>query len=231
MLKARKKITHKEIKQDKLVTGYFQTKDWLSKEENKKKIYISVGILAVVIIAFFLYTTNRKAKSDEAETKLSNVISLYEAGKYQEAIKGDPASNITGLNDIVNNYGSTESGKTAKFYMANCYYNLKDYDNALRLFEDYNGSNDIIKASCLSGVGAVYEAKGDLKKAAEYFEKASKINKNIIINQENLFYAIRAYAESGDKENAKRLYSTLKNDYPKSRYITEIKRYESEFKN
>ena len=162
MLKARKKITHKEIKQDKLVTAYFQSKDWISSAENKRRIYTIVGVIVLAIILGYFYLSNRKTKSEEAETKLSAVISLYEQGKYQESINGDPASGVAGLNDIVNNYGSTQSGQTAKLYLGNCYYNLKDYDNALKFFEDYSGESDLIKSSCLSGAGAVYEAKGDL---------------------------------------------------------------------
>lgn len=231
MLKAKKKITHKEIKQDKLVTTYYQSRDWFGKEENKKKLYLGLGIIAVLIVAGFFYMSNKKAKTEEAETKLSAIISLYETEKYAESINGDPATNTMGLIDIVNNYGGTESGQTAKLYLGNCYFNLKNFDEALKTFDDYSGKNDIVKASCLSGIGAVWEAKGDLKKAAEYFEKASKINKEVITNQENVFYAIRAYSLAGDKESAKRMYDILKNEYPKSKYLNDTKRFESEFKN
>ncbi len=230
-LKARKKITHKEIKRDKLVTGYFEARNWLDNAENKKKLYIGAGILLVLIAGVYLYFNNKQAKNEEAELKLSSVISLYELGKYPEAINGDPAANILGLNQIVNEYGNTKSGETAKLYLGNCYYNLKDYDNALKQYDSYGGDNDIVKASCISGVGAVYEAKGDLKKAGEYFEKAAKVNKGVVINQENLFYAIRSYTNAGDKESAKRVFATLKEQYPKSKYINESKRFESEFKN
>ena len=229
--KGRKRISHKEMKKDKLVTGYFEARNWLDNPENKKKAYIGAGVLVVIIAVIFLYISNRNTKNIEAETKLSAVISLYEQGKYQEAINGDPATGITGLLQIVNDYGSTNSGETAKMYLGNCYFNMKDYDNALKQFDDYSGGNDIIKASCISGIGAVYEAKGDLKKAGEYFEKSAKVNKNVVINQENLYYAIRAYTNSGDKESAKRVFSMLKEDYPKSKYINESKRFESEFKN
>lgn len=231
MLKARKKLSQKELKQDKLVTTYFQSKDWFSVPENKKKVSIAVGIVIVLVVAGFFYTSSRKSKSDEAETKLSAVINLYDAGKYQDAINGDQAAGITGLKDIVNNYGSTESGETAKLYLGNCYFNINDFDNAQKQFEDYSGKNDIIKSSCISGVGAVFEAKGDVKKAAEYYEKAAKINKDVITNQENLFYAVRAYTKAGDKDNANRVYSVLKDQYPKSKYINESKRFEPEFKN
>src|SRR4030095_7420309 len=106
-LKARKKITHKELKQDKLVTKYFETRNWLDNPENKKKAYIGIAVVIVLIAAGFLYMNNKNAKNEEAETKLSPVITLYDQGKYQEAINGDPATGITGLLQIVNDYGST----------------------------------------------------------------------------------------------------------------------------
>jgi len=230
-LKARRKITHKEIKKDKLVTGYFEARNWLDNDDNKKKIYIGVGVLIALVVVGFLYFNNKSAKNEEAEVKLSSVIILYEQGKYPEAVNGDPTTNTTGLANIVNEYGSTESGETAKLYLGNCYFNMKDYDNALKQFDDYGGDNDIVKASCISGMGAVYEAKGDLKKAGEYFEKAANVNKGVVINQENLFYAIRSFTNAGDKENAKRVFAKLKEQYPKSKYINESKRFESEFKN
>ncbi len=230
-LQARKKITHKELKKDKLVTSYFEARNWLDNPEHKKKLYIGITIAVVLIAVVFLYFNNKSAKNDEAETKLSSVIALYEQGKYQEAINGDPTAGIMGFQQIVNDYGSTNSGETAKLYLGNCYFNLKDYDNAMKQFDGYSGDNDIIKASCISGVGAVYEVKGDLKKAGEYFEKAAKVNKNVVINQENLFYAIRSYTNAGDKEAAKRVFADLKEQYPKSKYINESKRFESEFKN
>ncbi|MEO8513858.1 MAG: tetratricopeptide repeat protein [Ignavibacteria bacterium] len=230
-LKARKKITHKEIKQDKLVTGYFEARNWFSNDDNKKKVYIGIGVIVALVVVGFLYMNNRKAKNEEAEMKLSSVISLYEQGKYPESVNGDPATGVMGLAQIVNEYGSTNSGETAKLYLGNCYYNMKDYDNALKQYDSYGGDNDIVKASCVSGVGAVYEAKGDLKKAGEYFEKAAKVNKGVVINQENLFYAIRSYTNAGDKESAQRVFAFLKDQYPKSKYINESKRFESEFKN
>jgi len=231
MLKARKKITHKEIKKDKLVTAYFEVKEWFTKSENKKRLYTVAGTVVVIIILIFFYINNRKAKNEEAELKLSAVITIYDQNMFQEAINGDPASNVMGLKDIVDRYGSTESGETAKLLLGNCYFNLGDFDNALIQFDDYSGNNDVIKASCLSGIGAVYEAKGDMKKAGEFFEKSTEVSKTVVINPENLYYAVRAYSEAGDKENARRVFEKLKNDYPKSKYIGDSKRFESEFRN
>jgi TolA-binding protein len=229
VLKARKKTTRKEIKQDKLVTSYFEAKNWVGKEENKRKIFIGVGIIAALIIATFFYINHRKKVNDEAEIKLTAAMSMYDQGKYQDAMDGDSTHTFIGFKEIVNEFGGSENGQTAKFYLADCQYNLRDYDNALKNFEDYSGSKDILKASALAGIGAVYEVKNDLKKAAENYEKASKVNKDLSFNSEYIFYALRCYSHSGDKEDAKRLYSTLKNDYPKSKYVNDTKRFESEF--
>ena len=231
MLKGRKKISQREIKKDKLVTAYFGSREWISREENKKRICTVVGIIAVLAVAAFFYINNKKAKNEAAETQISGVIGFYEAGRYQEALSGDSSSTTPGFLSIIDNYGGTESSETAKFYAANCYFNLKDYENAMKFFEDYSGKNDMLKASCFSGIGAVYEVKGDLKRAAEFFEKAAKVNKDLIINQENIYYSIRSYTQAGDKENARRMYQMLKSEYPKSKYISETKRFEPEFRN
>ncbi len=231
MLQGRKKITHKELKKDKLVTTYFQARTWLDNPDNRKRIGTVAGIIVVLIIAVFIYISNKKTKNEEAETKLSAVINLYQQGKYQEAINGDQAAGITGLNEIVANYGGTNAGQNAKFFLANCQYSLKDYDNAFKNYDDYSGKNDLVKASCLSGMGAIYEIKGDLKKAAEYYEKAVNVNKDLVINQENLYNAVRIYAQLNDKESAKRFYKQLKDEYPKSKYVNEAKRFEPVFSN
>lgn len=228
MLKARKKTSRKEIKQDKLVTSYFEAKNWVDKEENKRKLMIGAGIIVILVIAVFFYINHKKKVNEEAEIKLASAMMLYDAGKYQEAMDGDSTHTITGFKELANQYGG-EAGQTAKFYLADCQYNLRDYDNALKNFEDYSGSKDLLKASALAGMASIYETKNDLKKAAELYEKAAKVNKDLVFDQEYIFYSIRCYSHSGDKEDAKRLYSTLKNDYPKSKYINDTKRFESEF--
>ena len=44
MLKARKKITHKELKQDKLVTAYFESKNWFNNNEQGTRNFESLSL-------------------------------------------------------------------------------------------------------------------------------------------------------------------------------------------
>ena len=59
MLKARKKITKREIKEDPLVTFYVRTQKFLQK--HSKPFYI--GILAVIVIATFIMLDSRSRRT------------------------------------------------------------------------------------------------------------------------------------------------------------------------
>ena len=229
MLKARKKIVRKEIKQDKLVTTFFETKDWFNNAENRRKVFISVGVVVLLVVAVIYYINYKNKSNNEVEGKLMSAVSVYEQGMFQQAMDGVDSLQIEGFKSLVSNYGSTENGNTAKFYLANCYYYMKDYDNALKYYDDYSGSIDYLKAASLAGKGAVYDAKGDSKQAAGFYEKATKVNKNLIQNEEYTFYALRCYSHSGAKDDAKRLYNSLRDDYPKSTHLADVKRFQSEF--
>ena len=93
------------------------------------------------------------------------------------AINGDSLGLSKGLAYIVNEYGSTESGQTAKIMLANCYYNLRDFENADKYYKAYSGNSEMFKAAALSGIAAVCETKGDWMNAAKNYEKASKVSK------------------------------------------------------
>ncbi len=114
MLAPKKKITKKEIKQDRLVETYFKFKTFY--EENQKTILIAVGSL-VVIILLVIYLVNRSKERDiESTTLLGSVISLYDQGQYQQAIDGVPAKKIKGLKKLQMNLMEQKVEKQQKSF-------------------------------------------------------------------------------------------------------------------
>jgi len=154
------------------------------------------------------------------------VKQIYAADMYQMAITGDSLGMSKGLVYIVNEYGSTESGQTAKLMLANSYFNLRDFENANKYYNDYSGKNEMFKAASFAGLGAVCETKGDWVNAAKYFEKAAKVSKNVTNNDEYMFYAIRSYFNANDKDNLKKSVKAFKTDFPKSKFINMLARYD-----
>jgi tetratricopeptide (TPR) repeat protein len=226
MLSKRKKLTKKEIKQDKLVEFYYKSQQYI--EENKNKVLIYVGAFALVVVAVIFFLNFRSSRNEEAGKLLSRVMDLYEQGAYLEAIEGKQGTNLVGLKKIVEDYGSTENGETAKIYLANAYAFLGQYDKALDYYKDYSGSNDIYKAAALAGQAGYYASKGEYEKAAELFKKAANVSE---INPSRPDYLLRAginFMKAGQKDEAKELFQIIKDDYKTSTAFAQVDRYFTE---
>jgi len=227
MLKPQKKVSRREIKEDKLVTAYFETRGWM--EKNTKILsYIAIGLACAAVIGF-LWIKNRAESNDKATTMLAKVALYWDKGEYDLAINGVPQEGTQGLQAIVDEYGSTKTGQLAKLYLANSYYAIKNYDKALEYYDDISVSDKLISASALAGVAACYEAKGDLSKAASYFEKAASKNMTPMQAPENLQRSAVNYAAVGKKEKAVELLQTLKKEFPLSTFAREVDRFIAEY--
>ncbi len=211
--------------EDKLLAFYYKSQEYY--EANKNRVYIIATIIVVIIAAIFFYFNYKSKNNEMAGIELSKVKTVYANGLFQQAISGDSLGVTRGLQYIVDNYGSSENGEIAKILLANCYYSLRDFNNAEKYYKDYSGSNDIYKAASYAGIASVYEARNDFANAAIYYIKASKQSKLVTNNDEYLFYAIKNYSLANDSENLKKTIKELKKEYPKSKYITQLSRYDT----
>lgn len=191
---------------------------------NKNQILIITGAIVVIIVGIVLFTSKRASQNEEAAVTLSKIKATYEAGNFQAAINGDSLGN-KGLLFIVDEYGSSENGEMAKILLANSYYGLRDFQNALKYYDDFGGSNKLSKVAAISGIASVKEAQNDFISAGKEFERAANYDKENPFRDEYLFYAGRAFTLGNDKTSAKRIFDQLKSDFPKSKYITQSQRY------
>jgi tetratricopeptide (TPR) repeat protein len=223
MLTPKKKISKREIKEDKLVTTYFEATSWY--EQNKKTVSTVFTGLVVVIVAAIIIRNNIASSNEKATSEFAKVMRYYDDGNYEAAINGVPQENVRGLQAVVNDYGSSKSGTFAKFYLANAYFSTGKYDKALELYLDVNLNEDLLQGSALAGAGACYEAKGNSASAAMYYEKAAMIGKGNTQAPEHLQHAAMNFAASGNKTKAIDLLKKIKKDYPTSPLAREIDRY------
>jgi tetratricopeptide (TPR) repeat protein len=227
MLKPKKKITKKELKQDTLVTSYAQVTGFY--EKHKRNISIGITALVALIIIGVIYFKNKGENDERATAQMALVRPYYDGGQFQPAIDGVAEQNIPGLKSIVENYGSTKSGEVARFYLADCYFQLGKYEEALKNFEDFSPSDDMLAASRYAGIGACLEVLGKYQDAAKNFEKAAGKQSTEASAAEDFASAARNYTLAGDKERALELYKRLKKTYPTTapgreaeRFITQL---------
>jgi tetratricopeptide (TPR) repeat protein len=223
VLTKKKRISKKEMKEDKLVTSYYGAYNYFL--ENQARILIGLALVALVIVAIVLISNKRANDNLAAGNQLAKVITLYESGSFQEAIDGQPASNIVGLKSIVENYGSTENGETAKIYLANAYTYVNNPDEAFKLYDDYGGSNSLFKSTALAGQASYFESKNDYKKAADLYRNAAQISAGNPSNAEYLLKTGINLMKLGKNEEAESLFKEIKNDYKFSPVVQEIDRY------
>lgn len=231
MLKPRKKMAEKkEIKQDFAVELYYKTINFFSKYT--KELLIALGIIVIIVVAIIFYTMNKAKNNEKAGVELQNIMTVYNAGAYLDAINGNKTNKINGLKYIVEKYGNTENGNTAKIFLANAYFYLGKFNDALKYYDDYDGDNNILKASAYAGMASCYEGLNEFDKAAKYYQKAYKISED---NPQNGYYMLHAalnLIKLNQKEDAIQLIKSVRNDYKKDRYlIEEVDRYLSMYEN
>jgi tetratricopeptide (TPR) repeat protein len=226
VLAARKKISKKQMKEDKLVTTYYKFQNIFL--ENQTRILIGLGVIAVVVVAIILYTNKKSNDNQAAATLLSKVLPIYEAGNYKDAINGQAAGNIIGLKKIVDDYSGTEHGEAARIFLANAYSLIGDNNSAYNAYDNYSGSNSLFKATALVGKAGMIEAKKEYENAADLYLEASKIDKTNPSNAEFMMKAGIAYLKVGNKEKAKFLFETIKKDYKNLVTFLEVDKYLSQ---
>jgi tetratricopeptide (TPR) repeat protein len=223
MLQPKKQIYRKELKEDTLITSYVKATSFY--EEHKRQISIGIVVVLAILGLSYLYTKNRADANEKASVQLAKVYSFYDNGQYQVAIDGVRERNIIGLKSIVSEYGGSHAGNVAKLYLANSYYQLGQFDEALKMYDDFSADGQLMTVTRYAGLGSCYEALGKSKDAADAFEKAASKFATDVNAADNYVHAARNYAAAGEKEKALEIYKKVKKSFPTSQAAREVDRY------
>lgn len=223
MLTKKKKLSRKEMKEDKLVSTYYKVYGYF--RENSSRLLTYGGVLVVVALAVIYYINHKKEENQKASYALSKVIDSYDKGAYLEAIEGKAGTENIGLKKIVQQYDGTENGETAKIYLANSYNRLGKYDEAFKYYKSYSGDIPMLQAASLAGQAGYYADKNNFEKAGSLFRDAAHVSKYNVDNPDYLLKAAINYIQAGKDAVAKELLKTIKNDYKTSQASREAERY------
>jgi predicted negative regulator of RcsB-dependent stress response len=210
MLKAPKAVSRRhELREDQLATA---TARGLTFFEQHRTLLIGAGVALVVLIAGVIGWGWWQARQDRAAAEaLGGILAAYEQGNYEEALEGTPES--AGLLDIAREYGSTNTGNLATFFAADALYQLERYDEALELFEGYDGDGDILGASALAGQAAIYEQRGEHERAADLYRRAADAYASAATAPDYLMAAGRNYEAADNYAAAQQAYERFLADW------------------
>jgi tetratricopeptide (TPR) repeat protein len=186
-----------------------------------RRILTGAAIGVIVIIAAILgFSYIQGERDNQAQELLGAIVLEYEQGDHRVALDGN--GETMGLLDIIDRYGGTPAGNTARFYAGNAHFELEEYDEASEQFEQFNANNDFIGASATAGRAAVHELREDFSRAAVLFERAADMDDNSLRSPQYLHSAARAYVAAGEFSAAEEVILEAKERYPETTLTDEF---------
>jgi tetratricopeptide (TPR) repeat protein len=208
MAEARRKITKKELKQDKLVTFYYNARNFLSK--NGKKVAIAVGsVLGLAIIIGLIINSKFQANKTAG-------YELYQAQiSYDNADFQDTADK---LKKITETYPGTKNAAEALVQLARAYYQSANYDSAIYYADKFlrKRNEPLLTCNAYNLKAASWEQKGEFVSAGKVYEEAGHKYSELYIAPIFLTDAARCFNLAGDDKKALELYNEVVEKYPGS---------------
>lgn len=204
------KITKHQMKEDKLVTTALKFSEFVRKHA-KEFLMAGAGVVVIVVVVLFMVSSN-KSRNQKAAELLGVARVELESGEFPSA--------ITGLQGILRNYSGTKAAQEAMYLLGNSYYYSRDYDQALRHFQDfikrYSKADPLLLAGAYSGIGDCYVQRGEYGMAAESYLEAVNENPDKFVIPTYLLSAARSYVKANQPDKAKELYNRIIKEYMQS---------------
>ncbi len=223
MLKPQKRLSKRELKQDKLVTAWFKANDYIS--HHSRDLLLGAIAVAVVVAGVLWYNYYQKSQENVASVLLAHGKTSYENQQTQAAIDT--------LLKLVNNYSGTPSAGVGTVYLANAFFQKKSYAEAEKYYRQYlddYGDDPILRIAAAAGVAATYDERGDFAKAGELYEKAAKDHRDSFRAPELYMQAARCYHLSKKSTEAARVLALLLKEYPEAKQVEEAKLLQAELR-
>jgi TolA-binding protein len=205
-MSADRRITKKQMKEDRLVTTAFKASEYIQKNRTPFIIGgVAVGIIFIVVV---LMLWNADKKKNEAQALMARAQLGFDTGQVETAVDD--------LITLAENYSGTDYAARACFTLASYYYNQKDYGNALNYYNKIISLYDkdkLMLASAFAGAAACHEIQGDNSEAGRLYSQAADINPDKLWAPDYLLKAGLNFLVAGDTAHARSAYARIDSSY------------------
>lgn len=146
-------------------------------------VLLGIVVIAILIVALFKFIiTPRNQKAAEAIIapieQYTLALSTGDSLAFATALEGN--EDADGFLTIIDDYGHTKAGNTAKYYAALCYLQQHNTDEALDMLLKYKKNDKNVWYSAQMLIGDLYDEQGDVENAKKYYQHAIKGNTELV---------------------------------------------------
>jgi len=207
-----------DLSQAKVTAAHF----W---ERNQKLILGIVGGLVLVIGGWAFYKfVIVEPRQKEAVEQMFQAQFQFERDSFDLALN-NPGGGYSGFLEIIDQYGSTPAGNSARYYAGICYLNMGNFDEAIKHLEKFSPSDDILSAMKQGALGDAYAELGQLDKALSQYNKAAAAGNNDLTAPYFLLKVGQLHEKQGNAAEARKAYEKIRSEYPDSEEGMDIEKY------
>mgnify|MGYP001177551072 CR=1 FL=1 len=166
MLKPRKKITRKEIKKDPVLERVANTYSFI---QDKQKILVQISFgIAIGFILFSIWNNHAQKKDKESSYIFTKALVAWQTGDVDNA--------QFYFESIIDEFGVTDNGKIAHYWLGLISYNTGDSESSAEYLKQFVkfGKADILLPNAYRLLANLSINNEDNEKAHTYFKKAIK---------------------------------------------------------
>ena len=193
----------------------------------KYKNAIIGGVVAVIIIvAGFIMYKNLYAepREEKAQAALFKGQEYFEQDAFEQALNGDSIG-YAGFLKVADDYSGTKAANLAKAYAGICYAQLGKYEDAVKMLDSFDGSDQMVAPAILGAAGNCYAQLGQLDKAASTLLSAADKADNNTLSPIFLLQAGEILVKQGKYDDAVNAYTKIKDKNFQSYQAMDIDKY------
>ena len=193
----------------------------------KYKNAIIGGVVAVIIIvAGFIMYKNLYAepREEKAQAALFKGQEYFDQDAFEQALNGDSIG-YAGFLKVADDYSGTKAANLAKAYAGICYAQLGKYEDAVKMLDSFDGSDQMVAPAILGAAGNCYAQLGQLDKAASTLLSAADKADNNTLSPIFLLQAGEILVKQGKYDDAVNAYTKIKDKYFQSYQAMDIDKY------
>lgn len=198
-----------------------KTEQFLEKHLNLV-FYVIGGIIVVVLGVLGINKYVISPKNVEAQEQMFAAQNFFSVDSFDVALNGDGVS--LGFLDIIDDFGSTKSGKLAQYYAGISFLHLGDYNQAIKHLKKFKTDDLLLAPLTKAAIGDAYVELGNYDKAISAYNDALAVNNNDFTTPTIKLKLALVYEEKGNVEKALAILNEAKSEFPNNSEITAIEK-------